>query len=52
MDLQLNKKMPAAKSTIKIGASNLLNNKVYQAYGSPETGVIYYVSLTFDELLK
>ena len=52
VDLQLNKKLPKAKSTIKIGASNLFNNKVYQAYGSPAIGAIYYVSLTFDELLK
>lgn len=52
VDLQLNKKVPKAKSTVKIGASNLLNNKVYQAYGSPAIGAIYYVSLTFDELFK
>ena len=52
VDVQLNKKLPDAKSTIKIGASNLLNNKIYQAYGSPSIGAIYYVSLTFDELFK
>jgi outer membrane receptor for ferrienterochelin and colicin len=52
VDLQFNKKLPKAKSMIKIGASNLLNNKVYQAYGSPAIGAIYYVSLTFDEMFK
>jgi iron complex outermembrane receptor protein len=52
VDLQLNKKLPKVKSTIKVGASNLLNNKVYQAYGSPVIGAIYYVALTFDALLK
>ena len=52
VDLQLNKKLPKAKSTVKLGASNLFNNRVYQAYGSPAVGVIYYASLTFDELFK
>jgi iron complex outermembrane receptor protein len=52
VDLQLNKKLPNAKSVLKIGASNLLNHQVAQAYGSPAVGAIYYVSLTFDGLLK
>lgn len=52
VDLQVNKKLPKAKSMLKLGASNLFNNRVSQAYGSPAIGAIYYVSLTFDELLK
>jgi outer membrane receptor protein involved in Fe transport len=52
VDLQFNKKLAKAKSIIKIGASNLFNNKVYQAYGSPAIGAIYYASVTFDELFK
>jgi iron complex outermembrane recepter protein len=52
VDLQVNKKLLKARSTVKIGASNLFNNKVYQAYGSPAVGALYYVALTFDELLK
>lgn len=52
VDLQFNKNLPQAKSIIKIGASNFFNNKVYQAYGSPAIGAIYYVSLTFDAFLK
>ncbi|RZK47530.1 MAG: TonB-dependent receptor [Pedobacter sp.] len=52
VDVQVNKKLPKAKAMIKIGASNVLNNKIYTAYGSPSIGGIYYVSFTIDELLK
>jgi outer membrane receptor protein involved in Fe transport len=52
VDLQLNKKLPKAKSMVKLGASNLLNNQVYQSYGSPSIGAIYYVSVTFEDLLN
>lgn len=52
IDLQFNKKLPKMHSTIKLGASNLLNHRVYTAYGSPVIGGIYYVSYTFDSLFK
>jgi hypothetical protein len=52
VDVQINKKLPAAKTMIKIGASNVLNNQVYTAYGSPAIGAIYYVAFTIDELFK
>ena len=32
----------------KIGVSNLLNNKVYQAYGGPRVGRLSYLSISFD----
>jgi iron complex outermembrane receptor protein len=52
IDLQFNKKLPNINSTIKLGASNLLNNRVYTAYGSPTIGAIYYISFVFDSLIK
>ena len=52
VDAQVSYKLLPIKSMIKIGASNLFNNQVYQAYGSPSIGGIYYVSLTFDQLLR
>ncbi|WP_153799528.1 TonB-dependent receptor [Foetidibacter luteolus] len=52
VDLQVNKKLPQINAMIKVGASNLLNNHVYTAYGSPTIGGVYYVSLTFDNLLN
>jgi outer membrane receptor protein involved in Fe transport len=52
IDLQVNKKLPKANALVKLGASNLLNTQVYQTFGSPAIGAIYYVSVTFDGLLK
>lgn len=52
VDAQVSYKIPSIKSVFKLGANNLLNNQVYQAYGSPAIGAIYYLSITFDELLR
>jgi iron complex outermembrane recepter protein len=52
VDAQVSYKLTPLKSMIKLGANNLFNNQVYQAYGSPSVGAIYYVSLTFDQLLR
>lgn len=52
VDLQVSKKLPKIKSTIKLGGSNIFNNRIYQSYGSPAIGAIYYVSIVFDDLLK
>jgi len=52
VDVQINKKLPKQKAMLKIGASNVLNNKIYTAFGSPSIGGIYYVSFTIDELFK
>ena len=52
IDAQLSYKLASVKSVVKLGANNLLNNQVYQAYGSPSIGAIYYLSITFDDLLR
>ncbi|MGV3687134.1 MAG: TonB-dependent receptor [Daejeonella sp.] len=49
---QVSLKIPAAKSVLKIGGTNLNNKYNVQAYGSPAVGGVYYVSLTFDDFLK
>ena len=49
---QVSFKMPSVKTVLKVGATNLYNKYNVQAYGSPSVGGIYYVSLTFDDLLK
>ncbi|OOQ57965.1 TonB-dependent receptor [Mucilaginibacter pedocola] len=51
-DAQVNKKLPAQHTTIKLGASNIFNKHISQSYGSPAIGGIYYVSLVFDSPLK
>jgi iron complex outermembrane receptor protein len=48
VDAQINKYFPSEKLTMKIGASNLLNNKVIQVYGGPRVGRLAYFSLLFD----
>lgn len=45
VDAQINYHITKIKSTIKVGATNLLNNKVVTTYGGPEVGRLAYVSL-------
>lgn len=48
VDAQINKKIRRWKSTVKLGASNLFNNKVYQIYGGPLIGRLAYISVSYD----
>lgn len=48
VDAQINKNLPFWKMNVKIGASNLLNNKVFQVYGGPRVGRLAYISLNLD----
>jgi outer membrane receptor protein involved in Fe transport len=41
-----------ARWTVKLGSSNLLNNRVVQVYGGPAVGRLTYVSLTWDVSTK
>ncbi len=49
LDAQVTLRLPTYKTLLKIGASNLTNQYVVQAYGSPAVGGLYYISLTFDQ---
>lgn len=51
-DAQVSYKIPQLKTMVKLGAANLTNKYVVQAYGSPAVGGLYYLSLNFDELLR
>jgi len=48
VDAQINKTFLNLNTTLKLGASNLLNNKVFQVYGGPLVGRLAYVSLNFE----
>jgi hypothetical protein len=48
----VNKLIEKAKLTVKLGASNVLNNRVLQVYGGPYVGRMVYVSLAFDTNAK
>ncbi len=44
--------VPALRTILKLGASNLFNTRYFTNYGSPEIGAVYYLQLTFDEFLR
>lgn len=48
VDAQINKNIPSLKMNVKLGASNLLNKKVFQVYGGPRVGRLAYLMLTLD----
>lgn len=48
VDLQLSYEFPKYFSTIRVGASNLLNYQRQEAYGAPRIGRMFYVTYLFD----
>ena len=48
LDAQVNWKVPSINTTIKLGASNLLNNETFQTYGGPQIGRLAYLSLLYE----
>jgi outer membrane receptor protein involved in Fe transport len=48
VDAQVNKYIEKAKLTVKLGASNLLNNSVLQVFGGPYVGRVVYINVSFD----
>lgn len=52
VDAQVSFKLSSIKSMLKVGGSNILNRYYIQSLGGPNIGAIYYVSITFDELMN
>lgn len=52
VDAMISYQVPKAKATIKLGGSNLLNKYYVTSLGNPSIGGIYYLSLTFEDLLR
>jgi len=48
MDVQVNKRFPVYRCTLKLGATNALNNRVFQVYGGPVVGRLIYFSILFE----
>ncbi|NML65396.1 TonB-dependent receptor [Hymenobacter sp. RP-2-7] len=48
LDAQVNLRVPTIKTTIKLGATNLTNNRYFQYAAGPTIGGLYYAALTFD----
>ncbi len=51
IDGQVSFKLPSLKSTIKFGATDLLNTKYIQYAGGPTIGAFLYTTITIDGLL-
>jgi outer membrane receptor protein involved in Fe transport len=50
LDGQINYKLPAIRSVIKLGATNILDHYYISQYGNPAIGGIYYVSYGYNIL--
>ncbi|MDX1686029.1 MAG: TonB-dependent receptor [Saprospiraceae bacterium] len=48
LDVQVNWKFRNLNTTLKIGASNVLNKLQYQTYGGPRIGRMAYISLLYE----
>jgi outer membrane receptor for ferrienterochelin and colicin len=51
VDAQVTLRVPSLKATIKLGGSNIFNNRYFQYAGGPTIGAIYYTAITLDGLL-
>ncbi|MDX1590755.1 MAG: TonB-dependent receptor [Balneolaceae bacterium] len=51
-DAQVSYRVPDLNSVVKVGGSNIFNNRHFLNYGGPNLGAIYYISLTFDQFLN
>jgi outer membrane receptor protein involved in Fe transport len=52
LDAQVSYRVPTFKSVIKLGGTNILNQYYAQGYGLARIGGLYYVSITFNELMR
>lgn len=48
LDAQVNYRLQKLNMTFKLGASNVLNNQLYQVYGGPLVGRLAYFSISYD----
>src|SRR5690606_6733222 len=52
VDAQASVKVPRYKTTIKVGGSNIFNQRYIQYAAGPTIGGLYYLSITSDGLLS
>ena len=52
LDAQVTYKLPALYASIKLGGTNILNNRYIQYAAGPTIGGLYYVAITLDGLLQ
>jgi len=49
LDAQMNYRFEKINTTLKVGASNLLDNRSFQTYGGPRIGRLAYISLVYEQ---
>lgn len=52
LDAQVTYNIPEWKSSLKLGASNLLNERFTTSFGNPTQGSLFYIQFTFDEFFN
>jgi iron complex outermembrane recepter protein len=52
VDAQVSLKLPKLYSTVKVGGTNIFNDRYYQFAAGPTIGGLYYVAVTVDGLLQ
>ncbi|AQG80658.1 TonB-dependent receptor [Spirosoma montaniterrae] len=52
VDAQVSYRIPVAQTIVKLGGTNIFNTYYAQGYGLARIGGLYYLSLTFDELMR
>ncbi|MDR9419411.1 TonB-dependent receptor [Gracilimonas sp.] len=52
LDAQVSYKLSDFNTILKLGGSNILNERYTTSFGNPRMGAIYYFSLTFDQFLN
>lgn len=52
VDAQVSFHLPKAKTTIKLGGSDIFGHRYLQYAGGPTIGALYYAAVTLDGLLK
>ena len=52
LDAQVSYKLNQYNTILKLGGSNVLNERYTTSFGNPKMGAIYYFSLTFDQFLN
>ncbi len=48
-DAQVSYAVPKIYTTFKLGASNIMDNQIYQVYGGPSVGRLTYFSILFEK---
>ena len=48
VDAQVSYKFPKIKSTVRLGGTNILNHYYKNAYGNPQIGGMYYMSIAYN----